>query len=380
MSVYLDFNATTPVREEVLDEMLPWLRSGFGNPSSSHYLGRAAREAMEHARSRVADAVGCEPREVIFTSGGTEANNLFIKGLASSLPPSRISISSIEHPSIAKPARSLTRSGWSLHAISVDENGLLDMDDAGNAFSEGGIASIMFANNECGVVQDIRRIAEMAKSGRTWMHTDAVQAFGKIPLDFKALGVHAMSLSAHKIYGPKGAGALIVDGRLPMMPILEGGGQESGLRSGTENVAAIAGFGAAAEIAVSRMAALTEAVASLNGKLASALAAMGAVLFSRNVPALPNTLYFAFEGLDGGTLVTEMDRAGFSVASGSACSSGATEPSSTLLAMGVNPDLARGAVRVSLGEGVVDEQVSAFIAALKSTISRLSGMMRRLQA
>ncbi|HQT25666.1 MAG TPA: cysteine desulfurase family protein [Burkholderiales bacterium] len=380
MTVYLDFNATTPIRGAVLDEMLPWLKSGFGNPSSSHCLGRAAREALENARSRVASAVGCKTREVVFTSGGTEANNLFIKGLASALSPSRICVSSIEHPSIAKPARSLERSGWTVHSIAVDESGRLDMRDAENAFAAGGIASVMLANNECGVVQDIGKIAEMARSGRTWMHTDAVQAFGKMPLDFHALGVDAMTISAHKIYGPKGIGALIVDRRLPIMPLVEGGGQESDLRSGTENVAAIVGFGAAAEIAVYRMTALMEGVFLLKEKLASALSEMGAVLFSGNVPALPNTLYFAFQGIDGGTLVTEMDRAGYAVASGSACSSGATEPSAALLAMGVNPDLARGAVRVSLGEGSSDEQISGFVAALKSTVSRLSRMMKRLQA
>lgn len=381
MTVYLDYNATTPIREAVLNEMLPYLGSGFGNPSSAHHPGRMAKEAVEHARSRIAKAAGCQPSQVVFTGCGTEANNLFIKGLAASLKPAGICISSIEHPSIAKPAKSVEKSGWKLRRIAVDSEGLLDMKDAENAFSAPcSMASVMLANNETGVVQDVKGIAEMANAARIWMHTDAVQAFGKIPVDFSSLGVHAMTLSAHKIYGPKGIGALIVDRRLPLMPLLEGGGQESGLRSGTENVAAIVGFGAAAEIAVSRMQELMRNTLSLKERLVRELSGMGAVLFSQGAASLPNTLYFSFPGMEGGTLVSEMDRAGFAIASGSACASGATEPSGTLLAMGIDPELARGAVRVSLGEENSDAQVSDFLSALNAVISRLSGMMQRLHA
>lgn len=375
MPVYLDYNATTPVGEGVLDAMLPHLRTGFGNPSSSHTFGRAAKEAVHNARSQVAEAVGCQSSQVVFTSGGSEANNLFVKGAAGYLKPATIAISSIEHPSIMKPAASLTRSGWLLRKISVDADGLLDMGDAESALSSpSSMVSVILANNETGIIQDVAKVAEMARSSGAWMHTDAVQAFGKIPLDFSSLGVHAMTISAHKIYGPKGVGALIVDKRLALMPLVEGGGQESGLRSGTENVAAIVGFGVAAMLAKTRILDYARHVEYLKKKLESALLDMGAVLFSRGVPCLPNTAYFSFAGIDGGTLVLEMDRAGFAIASGSACSSGATEPSETLLAMGVSPDLARGAVRVSLGAGSHDSHVADFVAALKAALRRLSGM------
>ncbi len=381
MTVYLDYNATTPVREAVLDEMLPYLKSGFGNPSSAHVYGRLAKEAVVKARSRIAQAVGCQPSQVIFTSGGSEANNLFLKGLAASLKPSKIAISAIEHPSVAKPAETLACSGWALRRIAVDQHGFLDMNDAKSALSPPcSMVSVMLANNETGAIQDVERIAELARSEKICMHTDAVQAFGKIPLDFSKLGVHAMTISAHKIYGPKGVGALIVDKRLPLMPLIEGGGQESGLRSGTENVAAIVGFGAAAEHAVSGMSDLMSRIGWLREKLECGLSEMGAFLFSKAGLRLPNTTYFSFPGIDGPTLVTEMDRAGFAIASGSACSSGATEPSATLLAMGVDADLARGAVRVSLGLENTESHVGDFLAAMHVTLSRLSGMMRRLQA
>ena len=375
MPVYLDYNATTPVGEEVLDGMLPYLRTGFGNPSSSHTFGRVAREAVHKARTQVAEAVGCQSSQVIFTSGGSEANNLFIKGAAGYLKPATIAISSIEHPSVMKPAVSLTRSGWLLRKIPVDADGLLDMRDADSALSSPScMVSVMLANNETGIIQDVAKVAEMARSRGAWMHTDAVQAFGKIPLNFSSLGVHAMTISAHKVYGPKGVGALIVDKRLALMPLVEGGGQESGLRSGTENVAAIVGFGVAAMLAKTRILDYARHVECLKKKLESALQDMGAVLFSRGAPCLPNTTYFSFVGIDGGTLVLEMDRAGFAIASGSACSSGATEPSETLLAMGVSPDLARGAVRVSLGAESHDSHVADFVTALKAALRRLSSM------
>lgn len=375
MAAYLDYNASTPVGSEVLDAMIPYLGSGFGNPSSAHGFGRRAKEAVDIARSQIAEAVGCQSAQVIFTSGGTEANNLFIKGVAGFIKPSQIAISSIEHPSVAKPAGSLKRSGWLLRKIAVDATGVLDMQDAENALSDTtGIVSVMLANNETGAIQDVATVATMARSRRAWMHTDAVQAFGKIPVDFSSLGVHAMTLSAHKIYGPKGVGALIVDKRLPLMPMIEGGGQEFGLRSGTENVAAIVGFGVAVMLAKSRISSQMPHLDAMRRRLERELSAMGAMLFSGNAPCLPNTVYFAIPGMDGGTLVVEMDRAGFAIASGSACSSGTAEPSATLIAMGFAPDLARGAIRVSLGLENSDQHITEFLAALKVTLGRLSAM------
>ncbi|MBY0578671.1 MAG: cysteine desulfurase [Burkholderiales bacterium] len=375
MAVYMDYNASTPVRGEVLEAMLPYLRSDFGNPSSVHDLGRRAREAIELARSQIAEVVGCRSSQVIFTSGGSEANNLFIKGVAGYLKPSQIAISAIEHPSVVKPAESLRRSGWLLRKMAVDANGELDLMDAENALSAPtGMVSVMLANNETGVILDVAKASALARSRGAWIHTDAVQALGKIPVDFSALDVHAMTLSAHKIHGPKGAGALIVDKRLSLLPLIEGGGQESGLRSGTENVAAIVGFGEAAMLAKSGIASLALHLEAMRKRLERELSGMGAVLFSGGGPCLQNTVYFSFPGMDGGTLVVEMDRAGFAIASGSACSSGETEPSATLIAMGVAPDLARGAVRVSLGRENTDSQIGCFLTALKATLDRLSGL------
>ena len=378
MAAYLDFNASTPLDAAVLEAMLPYLKTDCGNPSSLHGFGRRAKEAIDLARFRIAEAVGCQRSQIIFTSGGTEANNLFIKGVAGYLRPSQIAISAIEHPSVAKPAESLRRSGWTLRRIAVDAAGRINLVDAESALAKPtAMVSVMLANNETGAILDVAQVASLPK--RAWVHTDAVQALGKIPLEFSALGVHAMTLSAHKINGPKGIGALIVDKRLPLMPLIEGGGQEAGMRSGTENTAAIVGFGAAVMLAVSRITMMPQ-LDALRSRLERELSSMGATLFSGRAPCLPNTVYFSFPGIDGGTLVVEMDRAGFAIASGSACSSGTTEPSATLVAMGVSPDLARGAVRVSLGKETTDREIVDFLAALKTTQGRLAGMAALAQA
>lgn len=373
MTSYLDHNATTPLDEAVLEAMMPYLKQGYGNPSSAHVFGRRAREAVEASRARISEASG--GGRVIFTGGGSEANNLFVKGVAATLPPGRIAVSAIEHSSVSRAAAALTRSGWTLRRLAVDWQGFVDCDDCREGFeAPTAMASVMLANNETGVIQDIPRIAEQARAMKIWMHTDAVQAFGKMPVDFRALGVHAMSLSAHKIGGPKGVGALVVDKRLSLLPLVDGGGQETGLRSGTENVAGIVGFGVAASLAVSRLEARAEALLAIRLHLEKALAQMGAVLFSGGDACLPNTACFAFPGIDGPTLVVEMDRAGHAIGSGSACSSGATEPSEVLLSMGVSPEIARGAVRVSLGQGSDLAGIEAFLSSLAATLSRLRGL------
>jgi cysteine desulfurase len=251
--VYFDHNATTPLDPRVLDGMLPYLRGQFGNASSRHEYGRAARRAIDEARQRVAYAVGAHPTEVVFTSGGSEANNLFIKGAAACLSPGTVAISAIEHPCVREPAKALQRPGWKLREIAVDENCRVAGADFQAALEEQpSLVSVMLANNETGAVQDVAAVlAAQAKSARAWFHTDAVQAFGKRRIDFRALneaGVHALTLSAHKLGGPKGAGALVLDKRVELQPLIAGGGHERGLRSGTENVAAIVGFGLAAEV------------------------------------------------------------------------------------------------------------------------------------
>jgi cysteine desulfurase len=370
--VYFDHNATTPLDEQVLAAMLPYLREQYGNASSRHEYGTLARRAVNQAREQVAALVGVEPVQVVFTSGGTEANNAFIKGAAGMHKPSQIAVSAIEHPCVAKPAQELVRTGWKLRKLAVGSDGRVDLADVRQALNEPtAIVSMMLANNETGVIQEVAAVAGMARAAGAWMHTDAVQALGKIEVDFAALNVHAMTLSAHKIYGPKGIGALVLDKRIELRPLISGGGHERGLRSGTENVPGIVGFGAACEVAARRLRDLAPRLADMRDQLESGLRDMGATIFGAAAPRIPNTSYFAFPGIEGETLVIELDKAGFAVASGAACSSANTEPSATLLAMGVAADTARGAVRFSLGKDNTTAQVAEFLRALDGVLARL---------
>lgn len=372
---YLDWNASTPVDPVVREAMLPWLEASFGNASSRHEYGRRARAAIDAARAQVAAAVNAHPTEVIFTSGGSEANNLFIKGAAAMMKPGLVAVSAIEHPCVREPARQLRRFGWVMREVAVDVHGCIDADDWKSTLeARPSLVSVMLANNETGVLQDIGVLATQAKAGGAYMHTDAVQALGKIVVDFRALGVNALTLSAHKIGGPLGAGALIVDKRVELAPLVAGGGQERGLRSGTENVAAIVGFGAACEAAVARMSKEQRRLADLRDSLDAVLVAAGATLFSTAPARLPNTSFFGFDGIDGETLVSKLDRAGFACASGSACSSANPEPSHTLLAMGVAPDTARMAVRVSLGRDTTAKQVTEFGVVLIRIVDELKNL------
>jgi cysteine desulfurase len=375
--VYFDHNATTPLDERVLGAMEPYLRSVFGNASSRHVYGTVARKAVNDAREKVAALVNVQPTQVVFVSGGTEANNFFIKGAAGYLKPSQIAVSAIEHPCVAKPAQDLVRQGWKLRKLGVTGEGDIDFAEVDAALTQPtGIVSVMLANNETGVIQDVGEVAARARHAGALMHTDAVQALGKIAVDFPALGVHAMTISAHKIYGPKGAGALIVDKRLELRPLLAGGGHEAGLRSGTENVPAIVGFGVACALAAERMGDFSSHVHELRERVEEGLHELGATIFGEQAPRIPNTSYFAFRGIDGEALVIELDKQGFAVAAGAACSSTSTEPSATLLAMGVAPEVARGAVRLSLGASNTMGEVEAFLGTLAVTVARL----RRLTA
>jgi len=377
---YLDHNATTPVDARVLEAMLPWFSRRHGNASSRHEYGRAARAAVDEARTRVAAAVGAHATEVVFTSGGTEANNLFVRGAAAEMKPGLVAVSAIEHPSVREPARALLRQGWRVRELAVDAAGRVAAADFLAALADRpALVSVMLANNETGVIQDVGVLAEMARPVRAWFHTDAVQALGKMPVDFRALnarGVHALTVSAHKIGGPKGAGALVIDKRLELVPQIAGGGQERGLRSGTENVPAIVGFGAACQLLVEEKSAMATRLLALRGELEQGLAGQGATIFGLAAERLPNTIFFALPGIDGETLVGKLDRAGFAVASGSACSSVNPEPSHVLMAMGVAPEVARGAVRVSLGRETTEQEARDFLLALAETAFQL----RRLAA
>ncbi|OIP10209.1 MAG: cysteine desulfurase [Rhodocyclales bacterium CG17_big_fil_post_rev_8_21_14_2_50_68_7] len=372
---YLDHNATAPLDARVLEAMLPYLRSRFGNPSSRHEYGRHARRAIDAARSQVAAVVGAHPTEVVFTGGGSEANNLFLKGAAACLRPGVVAISAIEHPSVREPARQLAARGWRLREIGVDPLGRVDADAFEQALAGARLVSVMLANNETGVIQHTGALAERARALRVPLHSDAVQALGRIPVDFRALGVSALSLSSHKIGGPQGAGALVLDKRIELAPLIAGGGQERGLRSGTENVAALVGFGLACELAVDALAQEAPRLRELRERIERGLASLGARVFGAGAERLPNTVFFALPGIDGETLVAQLDRAGFACASGSACSSASPEPSHALLAMGVAADVARGALRVSLGRGNDARDVERFLAALADTAARLKGML-----
>lgn len=374
---YLDWNATTPLDPTVREAMLPWLGGRFGNASSRHEYGRQARAAIDEARARVAAAVGAHPTEVVFTSGGSEANNLFIKGAAAVMKAGLVAVSAIEHPCVREPARQLRRQGWALREIAVDGEGVIDAASWKATLEvRPSLISVMLANNETGVLQDIAPLAAAARPLGAWFHTDAVQALGKLAIDFRGLGVHALTLSAHKIGGPIGAGALVVDKRVELSALIAGGGQERELRSGTENIAAIVGFGVACEHAIARLAEEAPRLLRLREQVEAGITALGGRIFSMNAPRLPNTVFFALDGLDGETLVGKLDRAGYAVASGSACSSANPEPSHTLLAMGVEAGLARAAVRVSLGRDTTDDQVGGFI----TTLGRIATELRQMTA
>ncbi len=374
-AVYLDHNATTALDSRVLEAMLPYLREQQGNPTSRHSFGRAARQAVEQAREQVAAAVGAHPTQVVFTSGGTEADNLAIRGIALAQAPSQLAISAIEHPAVSRPAQALQGRGWKLAKVAVNGDGVVDMDSLRDVLrGKTALVSIMAANNETGTIQPLPAIAALAREHGAVVHTDAVQALGKTALDFRALGVQAMSLSAHKINGPQGVGALVYDKRVDIQPVLYGGGQEKGLRSGTENIAAIVGFGVACELAQQQLTVHGTAMGTLRSRLEAGLRRLGATVFGSDAERVPNTSFFAFPDIEGETLVMAMDRKGYAIASGSACSSESTEPSHVLLAMGIAPVFARGAVRVSFGRGNTAEEVEGFLQALEHELSRLKRM------
>lgn len=365
--IYLDHNATTPLHPAVLDAMMPFLQAFYGNPSSLYRQGRLVRSAVDTARHQVATLVGSQPSEIIFTSGGTEANNLALQALPLK---AKLAISAIEHPSITEPALQLQQRGHELTVIAVDYEGRVCQDSIEYLLQEKpALVSMMLANNETGAIQNIADYApELAAAGIV-VHTDAVQAVGKIAVNFEHLGVDLMSLSSHKIYGPKGCGALVVAKGTSITPMLRGGGQEQGQRAGTENVAAIVGFGKAAELAYNELATRSAQLLALRSLLEAQLATIPNVhIFAHYSPRLPNTVQFGIAGMDGEMLLMKLDQKGIAVSSGSACASGGSAPSPVLLAMGVEASLAKSAIRISLGINNTAEEIVQFVAALKSLV------------
>lgn len=365
MTLYLDYNASTPLDERVLSAMTDCLAGMPGNPSSTHQFGRVVRAQLDRAREQVASLVGVHASQVIFTSGGTEANNLALHAVTAGYTPTSIAVSAVEHPSVLEPARALRASGWQLNEIDVDAQCRVLPEHLKEILkSDTRLVSVMAANNETGVIQPVAQLADLARAAGAVFHTDAIQAAGKLPLDFAASGVQLMSLSAHKLYGPKGVGALVVDKALELAPLQLGGGQEYGLRAGTENIAAIVGFGVAAELAVEGLQSRAAQMAALRDRAQAGLQRYPQVtVFAATAERLPNTLQLAVAGLDGETLLMQLDKAGIAVSSGSACSSGKTEPSHVLMAMGVEAGLARGAIRISLGRETTDADIDTLLAA-----------------
>ncbi len=362
---YLDWNATAQVYPEVVEAVTETLRDG-GNASSVHQEGRKARSKIELAREKVAGLVNAPARDIIFTSGGSEANALAIKGLSYNKTVSRCMISGVEHPSLiesANPAAATTT------VLAVDANGIVDLSAleselaAAEKLNERVLVSVMWANNETGVVQPINDIVQLAHAHNGLVHSDAVQAVGKVAVDFEASGLDLMSLSAHKIGGPQGTGALVVRPDLPLAAMIKGGGQELKRRAGTENLSGIAGFGVAAELAA--QAKNSGETAILRNKLESQIKAIrsDAIIFAEQRERLPNTTCVAISGTNAETLLIMLDLAGFAVSSGSACSSGKVSTSHVLTAMGVEVELAKAAIRISLGWTTTSSDIENFIEA-----------------
>jgi cysteine desulfurase len=375
--VYLDWNATTPLRAEAKAAMAAaWELSG--NPSSVHAEGRQARRLVEDARASVAAAVGALPRNVVFASGGTEANALALTpGLrrGSAAPVERLLVSAIEHASVLSGGRFPAAA---IGTIGVTRSGLVNLDHLRAALAIGppALVSVMLANNETGAVQPVAETAEIVHAAGGLLHVDAIQALGKIPLDINAMGADLMTLSAHKIGGPKGVGAVVLaDGLLGLEPLLRGGGQELGRRAGTENVAGIAGFGAAVKVAMENLEGDAIRIENLRNRLENGLRQTpDVIVFSGEVARLPNTTLFTVPGLKAEIAVIGFDLAGIAVSSGSACSSGKVQPSHVLEAMGFGPELAQGAVRLSLGWSTSEMDVNRCLEAwLKLSGTLLKG-------
>lgn len=377
--IYFDHSATTPLDPRVLEAMGPFLGGAFGNPSSLHYEGRVARVAIDHARAQVASLIGAEPDEIIFTASGTEADNLALIGaVGASGKPGHVVTSAIEHAAVLETCKFLARSGTKITHVPVDADGLVRPDSLLRALqSNVTLVSIMAANNVVGTLQPVEELAHLTKLHGVLFHTDAVQAGGKIALDVNRLKVDLLSLSAHKLHGPKGIGLLYVRKGVKLSPIGFGGGQERGLRSATENVAGIVGFGAAAEIAGKELADEGLRLAQFREQVAAELRRLfpRAYVFGHPTQRLPGHLSFGFRGQERqlGKLLAALDQSGVAVSAGSACSAHHSgEPSGVLLAMGFDAESARGLLRVSLGRFNTREEVDRFLEVLSRELARTS--------
>lgn len=381
MSIYLDFNATTPLDKEVLAAILPFFAEKFWNPSSQYSPGKQAKEAIENARSQVAEAIGAAENEIFFTSGGTESNNIAIQGLAAThldkmAVPGHIISNRVEHSCVMNTLKHLEKNGWKISYVEVDENGVISPEQVKSAINDKTcLISIMMANNETGVIQDLAAISDIAHKAGVLVHTDAVQAVGKVPVNVKNLGVDMLSLSAHKFYGPKGTGALFIKDRLNLQPILFGGGQERSLKPGTENVPGIVGLGAAIDKAEKNLGRDSEQAEKLISSLkASILANINDVRINGNSSnMLKNTLNVSFAGIDAISLHSALDKEGIYVGTGAACSSSTPEISHVLKGMKISPEYAFSAIRFSVGKTTSQCEIEKTLNTLIEVVSRLRG-------
>lgn len=380
---YFDHNATTPPDPEVVEVVRHALTDDFGNPSSVHHFGQRAKALLDEARSAVADLIGAEPAEIVLTSGGTEADNLALRGAAEALEPGgrrRLITTAFEHEAVLNTVKALARRGWTATLLPVNADGLVSPDALAEAIDDQtAIVSVMHANNEIGTIQPIEALASIAHARGALFHTDAVQSVGKIPVHVRTLGVDLLSLSAHKFNGPKGSGALWIKRGTRLVATMTGGKHERNRRGGTENVPGHAGLGVAARLARRKLTTEAARIGALRDRLERAILERvpGTVLNGAPTPRVPNTTNISFEGLEAESLLIALDLEGFAVSTGSACSSGTLEPSHVLRAMGLASHRTQNSIRFSLGAGNDEAQVDALVATLPSVVEKLRTLVRR---
>ena len=377
--IYMDHSATTPVAPEVLEAMLPYFSEKFGNASSLHSFGLEAKEALEESREKVAGLLGAKPEEIIFTSGGTESDNLALKGIARKNQKSgkHIITTQVEHPAILECCRRLEKEGFEVTYLPVTNEGLVEIATLESAIrSDTILISVMHANNEVGTIQPLEEIGRLAAEKDIYLHTDAVQSVGKIPTDVNKLGVDLLSLSAHKLYGPKGVGALYIRKGTRLESIIQGGGHERGLRSGTENIAGIVGLARAAELGRETMSTETERLTRLRDRLAELvlLKVKESWINGTMKMRLPGNLNFGFKYVEGESLLLFLDSIGINVSTGSACSSHKLEPSHVLLSLGLKPEECHGSLRITLGRSNTMEEVDYVALGIAKAVERFRGI------
>lgn len=376
---YFDYSATTPMDPKVLEEMTPYFTENFGNPSSIYSYGREGKKAVEEARARLAKLIGADPKEIFFTAGGSEADNWAIKGIAAALKEkgNHIITSKIEHHAVLHVCEYLEKHGFEVTYLPVDEYGLINTKDLENAITDQTILiSIMFANNEIGTIEPIEEIGKIAKEHNIYFHTDAVQALGNVEIDVKKMNIDLLSMSSHKIYGPKGVGALYIKKGIKIDPIIHGGAQERKRRAGTENVPGIVGFGKAAEIACNNFDEHIEKITKLRDKLINGIQENIDYVKLNGHPTkrLPGNVNFSIQYVEGEALLLNLDMLGICGSSGSACTSGSLDPSHVLLAIGLPHEIAHGSLRLSIGRYTNEEDIDYVLQELPKIIDKLRAM------